>query len=98
MSDEPTKDEDEYEQYAGPLTRFKKAARPIFALWALFGLAAMAIGLCVVAWGIWHDMSHAIAKTDWSWWTWPRVLLVLVVPLGDSRSKSDSNASRAVTA
>ncbi len=82
MSDEPTIDGDDYEQYQGPLDRFKKAARPIFGLWALFGVAAVVVSFCgvvgVIAWGFWREMSRA----DWSFWTWPRVLIALLGLLG----------------
>jgi hypothetical protein len=82
MSDQPkneTADEAEYQESFRPV---KRIARVVFGAMALWGVAAIAVGLCVVAWGLWKDISHSVATTDWSWWTWPRVLLALSVPLG----------------
>src|SRR5580704_19580359 len=82
MSDEPKNEPDDEAEYQEPFPRIKRIARVVFGAMALWGVAAIAVGLCVVAWGLWKDISHSIATTDWSWWTWPRVLLVLSVPLG----------------
>jgi H+/Cl- antiporter ClcA len=80
MSDEP-KDELDEAEYRGPVQR-TKIAKTVFGAFALWGVAGIVIGLCYVAWNLFRDISRAIATTDWSWWTWPRVLLALTVPLG----------------
>jgi hypothetical protein len=51
MSDYSSNDDDNYE-YVGPLGRIKPVARVLFGLWGLFGLIAIAAGVCVVGYGI----------------------------------------------
>jgi hypothetical protein len=58
MSNLPTNDpDDDYERHSGPLGRMRSIARFIFGLWGLFGVVAIVVGLCVVAYGIFHEIS-----------------------------------------
>jgi hypothetical protein len=82
MSDLRMHEPDDEAEYSGPLRRIKLIARVVFGAIALFVIAAFAIGLWHVFGDIWKEVSTSIATMDWSWWTWPRVLLVPLAPLG----------------
>jgi hypothetical protein len=62
---------------AGSLRRMKPAARIVFAMIVVPPILAIGCGLVFVAIDIWREGSRSIARTDWSWWTWPRVLSLL---------------------
>jgi H+/Cl- antiporter ClcA len=82
MSDNRTNSPDEEADYSGPLRRFKPIARIVFGAFALFFIVLFAIGFLHVAVDIWKESSRSIARTDWSWWTWPRVLAALLALIG----------------
>ncbi len=82
MNDDATNDLDDEAEYPRPLGRVKPFARILFGFMALWLIVPIVAGLCMVVWTLGKDISHSVATTDWSWWTWPNVLLALVVPLG----------------
>jgi H+/Cl- antiporter ClcA len=82
MSDERTNPPDEEAEYSGPLRRVKLMARLVFGAIALSFLVVFAFGVFHVAADIWKETSRSIARADWSWWTWPRVLSALLALLG----------------
>jgi hypothetical protein len=77
MSDHPANGSDEQRDYAGPLARMKPAARIVFAIIVIPPILAISAGLIFVAIDIWRDGSRSLARTDWSFWTWPKVLGLL---------------------
>jgi H+/Cl- antiporter ClcA len=82
MSDNRPNSPAEEAEYSGPLRRFKPIARIVFGTIALFFIAVFAMGFLHVAVDIWKESSRSIARTDWSWWTWPRVLSAFLALLG----------------
>lgn len=71
----------EQRDHAGPLGRMKPAARIVFAIIVIPPILAIGCALVFVAVDIWRDGSRTIARTDWSFWTWPRVLGLLFAAL-----------------
>jgi uncharacterized BrkB/YihY/UPF0761 family membrane protein len=82
MSDDRTDASDQEPQYSAPLHRFRLIARIFVGAFALFIVAIFAIGLGHIALDIWKETSRSIARTDWSWWTWPRVLSAFLALVG----------------
>jgi hypothetical protein len=74
MSNNSVNPSDGDHEQAGPLTRMKPLARIAFAIILISPILA---GLIFAAINIWRDGSRSIARTDWSFWTWPRVLVAL---------------------
>lgn len=76
MNNDSTDQSDEPHD-GGTLRRMKPAARIVFALIVIPPILAIAFGLVIVAIDIVRESSRSIARTDWSFWTWPRVVGVL---------------------
>jgi hypothetical protein len=68
---------DPQRDHAGPLARMKPAARIVFGIIVIPPILAIGVGLLFVAIDIWRDGSRSMARTDWSFWTWPKVLGLL---------------------